>query len=115
MMKIRKAISLFSILILLFHMLILPLRAEETAQSPPSLSAQSAILVEAESGSLVYEKNAHMRMPMASTTKIMTALVALELASPDTVITVDGRAVGTEGSSVYLCPQFQRARRRRRR
>ena len=59
--------------------------------------------MEAESGSVIYEKNAHTRLPMASTTKIMTALVALELASPDTVICVDGRAVGTEGSSVYLC------------
>ncbi len=59
--------------------------------------------MEAESGATVFEKNAHTRLPMASTTKIMTALVALELAAPDTVICVDGRAVGTEGSSVYLC------------
>lgn len=75
------------------------------AQMPPpsSLSAQSAVLIEAEGGTVVYEKAAHTRLPMASTTKIMTALVALDLASPDTKIAVDARAVGTEGSSVYLC------------
>ena len=43
-----------------------------------------------------------MRLPMASTTKIMTALCALELADADTLITVDARAVGVEGSSIYL-------------
>ena len=41
-------------------------------------------------------------MPMASTTKIMTALVALELADPATEITADAEAIGIEGSSIYL-------------
>lgn len=103
MMKIWKALSLFLTLILLFGTLILPVQGESRVQSIPTLSAEGAILIEAESGTVVCEKNAHTRMPMASTTKIMTAVVALELAAPDTLITVDGRAVGTEGSSVYLC------------
>ena len=68
----------------------------------PSVSAESAILLEGESGTRIYQKNADTRLPMASTTKIMTALVALELASPQTVITVPACAIGTEGSSVYL-------------
>ncbi len=67
-----------------------------------SLSAQSAVLIEAESGDVVFAKNADTPLPMASTTKIMTALVALELASPDRVIKTDARAVGVEGSSIYL-------------
>ena len=70
--------------------------------TPPSLSATSAVLMEAESGRLLYAKNADTPLPMASTTKIMTALVALECASPDRVITVAPEAVGVEGSSVYL-------------
>ena len=74
----------------------------EPSPLPPSVSARSAVLIEAESGNVVYSKNAHEILPMASTTKIMTALVALELAPPDTVITVDPAAVGVEGSSVYL-------------
>lgn len=70
--------------------------------STPTVSADSAMLIEGNSGVCVYEKNAKTRLPMASTTKIMTALVALESASPDTVIPVPACAVGTEGSSVYL-------------
>ena len=66
------------------------------------VSAESAILIEAKTGTALYEKKADERLPMASTTKIMTALVALELAPPETVVTVPREAVGTEGSSVYL-------------
>lgn len=68
----------------------------------PSVSAQSAILVEASGGKILYEKNARVRLPMASTTKIMTAIVALENASPDMMVEVSAAAVGIEGSSVYL-------------
>lgn len=67
-----------------------------------SVSAQSAVLIEAESGTVIYSKNADTPLPMASTTKIMTALTALELASPNTEIAADAAAVGIEGSSVYL-------------
>lgn len=42
------------------------------------VSARSAILIEADTGEVIFEKNSHERLPMASTTKIMTALVALE-------------------------------------
>lgn len=69
---------------------------------PPSVSAKSAVLIEAESGTVIYQKNADARLPMASTTKIMTALVALESGAPDQIISVPACAVGTEGSSVYL-------------
>ena len=103
MMKIRRVLSLILASFLLFGAFVLPIGAEESPHAPPSLSAESAVLMEADSGTVVYQKNAYTRLPMASTTKIMTALVALELAAPDTVILVDGRAVGTEGSSVYLC------------
>ena len=66
------------------------------------VSAESAVLREAESGNIIYEKNAHVRRGMASTTKIMTALLALEMLNPDENIVVDDRAVGIEGSSIYL-------------
>ena len=66
------------------------------------LSAQSAILIEAESGAVISEKNAHARLPMASTTKIMTAVVALENSSTDTVVKIPAAACGVEGSSIYL-------------
>ena len=68
----------------------------------PAVSADSAILIDASSGKIIYEKQAELCLPMASTTKIMTALVALELADPESVVSVDPRAVGVEGSSAYL-------------
>ena len=66
------------------------------------VSARSAILIEAETGKVLYAKNAHERLPMASTTKIMTALVALEKGSMEDMVRVDASAYGTEGSSIYL-------------
>ena len=72
-------------------------------QSELSLSARGAILIDMHEGCVLYEKNSRERMPMASTTKIVTALVASELLSPDAVIKIPHEAVGIEGSSVYLC------------
>lgn len=66
------------------------------------VSARGAVLLEADSGDVIFGQNQHARLPMASTTKIMTALVALEELSPDTVITVTADTVGVEGSSIYL-------------
>ena len=68
----------------------------------PTLSAKSAVLIEAESGEIIFEKNADERLPMASTTKIMTALVAIENADISKTVSVSPAAVGVEGSSVYL-------------
>ncbi len=70
--------------------------------SAPSVSAQSAILMNPENGDVYFEKNADEPMGMASTTKLMTALVIAEEMDPKTVISVSEEAVGTEGSSVYL-------------
>ena len=72
--------------------------------SAADVSAKAAVLIEASSGDVVFEKNADIRLPMASTTKIMTAVAALENHSPDAVVTVNEKACGVEGSSVYLKP-----------
>ncbi len=66
------------------------------------VSAASAIVMEAESGELLFEKDADTRRPMASTTKIMTALVVVEEMVMDQTVAVPKAAVGVEGSSVYL-------------
>ncbi|MEE0968311.1 MAG: D-alanyl-D-alanine carboxypeptidase family protein [Clostridia bacterium] len=67
-----------------------------------SVSAESAALINLENGDVYFAKNASARLPMASTTKIMTALVALENSEIDDTVIIDRRAVGVEGSSVYL-------------
>ncbi len=79
----------------------LPTFAAEAA--PFSLSAQAYTLLDGQSRTVLCAKGERLRLPMASTTKIMTALVALRELSLDTVITIPKEAVGIEGSSVYLC------------
>ena len=73
-----------------------------SASSPPRVSAASAVLIEASTGDIIYEKSAHERRPMASTTKIMTAVVAIEHADLSREVSVSDEAVGVEGSSIYL-------------
>ena len=65
-------------------------------------SADSAVLIEAESGKIIYEKNANEKRGMASTTKIMTAITAIENCDMEKKVTVSDLAVGVEGSSIYL-------------
>jgi len=72
--------------------------------SPIGSTAKSAALVEVTTGRVLYEKNAHQRLPMASTTKIMTCIIALESLDIDEIITVDPDASGIEGSSIWLSP-----------
>lgn len=67
-----------------------------------SVSAGGAALIEAHSGRVLYESGGHTPLPMASTTKIMTALVALEHGRLEDMLTVPKEAEGTEGSSMYL-------------
>ena len=68
----------------------------------PELSAQSAILIDADTGQILYEKEAYTQRYPASLTKVMTALLAIENLSMDTVVTCDGEAVGMSGSQIYL-------------
>ena len=65
-------------------------------------SAEGAILIEASGENVIYEHNADQRLPMASTTKIMTALCAIESRDIHDKVKVSPAAVGVEGSSVYL-------------
>ena len=80
-----------------------PLRCVAVTHAEPiSVSARSAILIDLDEKSILYQKNARERMAMASTTKIVTALVACELLECDEAIKIPREAVGIEGSSVYL-------------
>ena len=66
-------------------------------------SASSAVLIEASSGRVLYEHQADQQMLIASTTKIMTAVVVLESCALDEVVTVEPEHM-VEGSSMYLKP-----------
>lgn len=67
-----------------------------------AISAQSAILMDAQTGRILYEKNADKQSLIASTTKIMTALVVCEHTNVLDRVRIPKEAVGIEGSSMYL-------------
>lgn len=77
-----------------------PARAAEDA---PETKAGGAALMEAGSMRLLAGTNEHERLPMASTTKVMTALLAIERCDLEGMVKIPDQAVGVEGSSMYLC------------
>ncbi|PWI56612.1 D-alanyl-D-alanine carboxypeptidase family protein [Sulfoacidibacillus thermotolerans] len=68
----------------------------------PENSAEAACLIDVNTGRILYEKNAHKRMRIASLTKIITAWIAVRSGKLDQMVTVSANAVRQEGSSVYL-------------
>lgn len=73
-----------------------------TICSALDVSATSAVLYEPRSETVLYTKNADKVMEIASTTKIMTAVVALERVRLDDVVTIPKQCTGIEGTSLYL-------------
>lgn len=102
----------FAFLVALFLILsVLPVwgaTEQERVKLPSPITPAPAVLAEAFalfdpiSGCFLAQGNAERRLPMASTTKIMTALVVLERVAPEQTVIVPKEAVGIEGSSVYL-------------
>ena len=68
----------------------------------PVLCAEAAILICADSGEVLYEKNADRELPIASITKIMTAVIALEYAAENELTVTFTKEMIAEGSSLYL-------------
>ncbi|HLQ97828.1 MAG TPA: D-alanyl-D-alanine carboxypeptidase family protein [Candidatus Dormibacteraeota bacterium] len=66
------------------------------------LSANNAVLIDQTTGEILYEKDAHEQQPIASITKIMTAIIAIESGKMDEKAKASRRAIYTEGSSIYL-------------
>ena len=87
------------IIVLLLSILVL------TAGAMPAVSGECACLYLPQNNLLICDKNASKRHPMASTTKIMTALVVLEHCGMGEPVIIPQEATGIEGSSVYLRPE----------
>ncbi len=60
--------------------------------TPPKVCAKGAVLIEKDSGRVLYEKDAHESLSMASTTKIMTCILAIESGNLDDIVTISKRA-----------------------
>lgn len=95
---LKKASVFFVVLAFTFNLIIPKAFAEDEL----SISAKSAVLINAQTNEVVYEKNAYERRGMASTTKIMTSLLALENGDLKKTITAKDEDVHIEGTSIGL-------------
>lgn len=75
---------------------------KQTYAVAPIIEAKSAIIVDFDSGAILFEKNPNEKLQMASITKLMTVTLALEKGNLDDVVTVSSKAALTEGSKVWL-------------
>lgn len=89
MKKIKKYLRFW---LLFFLWLTCPAQAEEN-QGPETLYARSAVLMDADSGRILFEKNGEERLANASTTKILTCILALEKGEPEETVTFSEEAV----------------------
>lgn len=67
-----------------------------------AISADAAILIDSRTGSVLYAKNEHIKRAPASTTKILTGILALEYGDVNQIVTIDKAAVGVGGSQIWL-------------
>lgn len=65
-------------------------------------SAKAACILDQRTGRVLFECNMHARLPMASTTKVMTALLAIELGNAESEVVCSDQAFGVPGTSIYL-------------
>ncbi|MDF2569590.1 MAG: dacB 3 [Sporomusa sp.] len=78
--------------------------ASVACAAPPAMSAQGAILMDAKTGQVLYDRNMNKKLAPASTTKILTAIIAIESGRLDEIVHVSAHAAATGGSSLNLYP-----------
>jgi serine-type D-Ala-D-Ala carboxypeptidase (penicillin-binding protein 5/6) len=98
MNRLKKVSIIFLVISILF--VNRPLKSDASV----AISAQSAVLMDQESGRVLYEKNGHEKKRIASITKIMTAILAIESGNLEDMVKVSNKATKAEGSSLYLKP-----------
>ncbi len=94
-MRLRLLLTLLFVL----AMFIFP---ADSGHAAPNVSAANAILINKDTGEVLFEKEAHEPRLIASITKIMTALLAVESGKLEETAVVSRKAIYTEGSSIYL-------------
>ena len=96
----KKCVSVLCVAMIAAASIVLPVYAQE---GTVSVSAQAAVVINADNGQVLYAKNAENKQAMASTTKIMTALLTLEEAAKENkIVTISEQVAAVEGSSMYL-------------
>lgn len=98
----KKSLAFLLSIPFLFFSLSSFLQTDVFSAGLPDISSSGYILIEKDDLHEISGYGEHLRLPPASTTKLMTCLVVLEHASPDETVTVSSLAASTEGSSAYL-------------
>jgi len=92
----------FMVIFLLILLILQTAPTNAYAAGEPYIGADAAVLMDVRTGQVLYAKNLHKKRPPASTTKIMTALLALELGNPGEIVTVSPGAAAVGESSIHL-------------
>jgi D-alanyl-D-alanine carboxypeptidase (penicillin-binding protein 5/6) len=89
---------------LVFGLVVSPARAPASIGDPPNITAKAALVMDAETGTVLWERNADDELPPASTTKVMTAILALESGSLGRSFPASAEACSVSPSKVNLRP-----------
>jgi len=89
---------LFVLLIIIIFIYVTPAYAAE----PPSIFGKAGILIDFETGQILYQKNPHEKLYPASTTKMLTGLIILENHSLNEIVTVDSESPFVQGSKIFI-------------
>ncbi|BCZ46330.1 hypothetical protein psyc5s11_23970 [Clostridium gelidum] len=100
MRKGIKNISIILLSLIFTQVLSVSVNAKSKDNTNFKVNARSAIALDKESGTVLYEQNAYEIVPMASTTKILTALIAIEQGDLDKKVTISKKAASVRGSTV---------------
>jgi D-alanyl-D-alanine carboxypeptidase (penicillin-binding protein 5/6) len=80
----------------------LSLLSPQTGLAQPEIVGEAGVLISADTGRILYTKNEHTKMYPASTTKLWTAIIALEKGNLEDIVTIGKNPTLTEGSRIYL-------------
>lgn len=97
---LKKQVS--SAIIIVLCLFLFPTIISANTNEQLELYSEAAILIDAQSGQVLYEKNSQEKLPPASITKIATAIYAIENGNLDDIVTVSENARNAEGTKVYL-------------
>jgi D-alanyl-D-alanine carboxypeptidase (penicillin-binding protein 5/6) len=95
-------VSMVKLLSYILIFLLTTMAVATAAPKPPKINANAAILMDAKTGEVLFAQNIHKRYAPASTTKVLTAILAIESGRLDEEVEVSLRAAGTGGSSMHL-------------
>ncbi|WP_164880478.1 serine hydrolase [Clostridium manihotivorum] len=97
-----KKISIFFSMLSIFLLMSGSVNVKAATSSPPEVESEAAVLMDVNTGDIIYDKNANKPLAPASTTKVMTALLTLEKAKLDDKVTISKVPPTAEGTSIGL-------------